>query len=133
MNNHLSIFVYQYSVSESEYRQLAGNLDEIIEVHNRLQISLEEGENAATSSSTRPHTPQNQSRIGRILLNHGAAIKSAHTTYWSNHPKAVCIFEKYREGLDKFMEGKQKRMEINFDHSFNRLRMLLFYIININL
>ena len=99
---------HHHSVSESEYRQLAGNLDEIIEVHNRLQISLEENDNTASSTSTRPHTPQNQSRIGRILLSHGAAVKSAHTTYWANHPKAVCIFEKYRDGLDKFMEGKRK-------------------------
>jgi len=93
-------------LSESEYRQLAGNLDEIIEVHNRLQLSLEEGENTVSASSARPHTPQNQSRIGRILLSHGAVIKSAHTTYWANHPKAVCIFEKYRDGLDKFMEAE---------------------------
>ena len=102
-----------FSLSESEYRQLAGNLDEIIEVHNRLQIELEEGENAISSSSapsTRPHTPHNQSRIGRILLSQGALIKSAHTTYWANHPKAVCIFEKYRDGLDKFMEGEDGKI-----------------------
>ena len=67
---------------------------------------MEEGENTVSASTLRPHTPQNQSRIGRILLSHGAVIKSAHTTYWANHPKAVCIFEKYRDGLDKFMEGE---------------------------
>ena len=97
-----------FRLSESEYRQLSGNLDEIIEVHNRLQVSLEEGEKAATSSTTavRPQTPHNQLRVGRILLSHGALIKSAHTTYWGNHPKAVCIFEKYRDSLDTFMESK---------------------------
>ena len=95
-------------LSESEYRQLSGNLDEIIDVHNRLQLSLEEGEKAATSTAppTRQQTPNNQLRVGRILLSNGALIKSAHTTYWANHPKAVCIFEKYRDSLDTFMEGK---------------------------
>ena len=83
-------------------------MDEIIEVHNRLQISLEEGEKADTSSAppTRQQTSNNQLRVGRILLSHGALIKSAHTTYWGNHPKAVCIFEKFRDSLDTFMESK---------------------------
>ncbi len=46
-----------------------------------------------------------EQRIGRVFLLHGAAVRSAHQTYWSNHPKAVCILELHREKLDKFMEG----------------------------
>ena len=97
-----------YRISESEYRQLAGNLDEIVEVHNRLQVSLEEAAGSSTLS-----TPQhNQLRVGRILLSHGALIKSAHSTYWANHPKAVCIFEKYRDALNTFMEGNEHHFYI---------------------
>merc|ERR1719510_2453380 len=91
-------------LSESEYRQLSGNLDEVIEVHNRLQIALEDGENL--SASSHPSSRYSHMRVGRILLSQGAMIKSAHTTYWGNHPKAVCIFEKYRESLDTFMEAQ---------------------------
>ena len=95
--------LFNFRLSESEYRQLAGNLDEVIEVHNRLQIALEDGENL--SASSHPSSRYSHMRVGRILLSQGAMIKSAHTTYWGNHPKAVCIFEKYRESLDTFMEG----------------------------
>ncbi len=49
--------------------------------------------------------PRDQ-RIGRVMLNHGSNIKSAHFTYWANHPKAVCILENYRDELDAFMESK---------------------------
>ena len=109
-----------YRISESEYRQLAGNLDEIVEVHNRLQVSLEE----AAGSST-PHQPQhNQLRVGRILLSHGALIKSAHSTYWANHPKAVCIFEKYRDALNTFMEGNEHHFYIMWSPLFLQYKSL---------
>ena len=62
----------------------------MIEVHNRLQIALEDGENL--SASSHPSSRYSHMRVGRILLSQGAMIKSAHTTYWGNHPKAVCIF-----------------------------------------
>ncbi len=45
-------------------------------------------------------------RIGGIFLHHGAAIRSAHQTYWSNHPKAVCVLEQYSSALDAFMTGR---------------------------
>ena len=45
-------------------------------------------------------------RVGKVLLNNGALVKAAHLTYWANHPKAVCVFEKYRDSLDAFMEGE---------------------------
>jgi len=81
-------------LSESEFRQLVGNLDEVIEVHNTLHVALKE------ETSTNP-----LQRVGKVLLNNGALVKAAHLTYWANHPKAVCVFEKYREALDSFMEG----------------------------
>ena len=84
-----------FSLSESEFRQLVGNLDEVIEVHNTLHVALKE------ETSTNP-----LQRVGKVLLNNGALVKAAHLTYWANHPKAVCVFEKYRDALDSFMEGK---------------------------
>jgi len=80
-------------LSESEFRQLVGNLDEVIEVHNTLHVALKE--EVATNALQ---------RVGKVLLNNGALVKAAHLTYWANHPKAVCVFEKYRNALDAFME-----------------------------
>ena len=82
-------------LSESEFRQLVGNLDEVIEVHNTLHVALKE--EVATNALQ---------RVGKVLLNNGALVKAAHLTYWANHPKAVCVFEKYRNALDAFMEGR---------------------------
>jgi len=80
-------------LSESEFRQLVGNLDEVIEVHNTLHVALKE--EISTNALQ---------RVGKVLLNNGALVKAAHLTYWANHPKAVCVFEKYRDSLDAFME-----------------------------
>ena len=84
-----------FRLSESEFRQLVGNLDEVIEVHNTLHVALKE--EVATNALQ---------RVGKVLLNNGALVKAAHLTYWANHPKAVCVFEKYRNALDAFMEGE---------------------------
>ena len=56
-------------------------------------------------------SPRDQ-RIGRVLLNHGSNIKAAHMTYWANHPKAVCVLEKYREELDAFMDSKYNQTQL---------------------
>ena len=36
-------------------------------------------------------------------MRHGSALRSAHQTYWSNHPRAVGVLERHRDRLDKFM------------------------------
>ena len=86
---------FYFRLSESEYRQLIGNIDELIDVHRSMNGAIEE---------TSKFSPRDQ-RLGKILLHHGSKIKAAHKAYWSNHPKAVCILEKHREKLDKMMEG----------------------------
>ena len=53
--------------------------------------------------------PRDQ-RIGRVLLNHGSNIKAAHLNYWANHPKAVCVLEKFRDELDRFMESESEEI-----------------------
>ena len=85
-------------LSENEYQQLVGNTEHLIEVHRCMHSALLEASGANGS-------PRDQ-RIGRVLLNHGSNIKAAHMTYWANHPKAVCVLEKYREELDAFMDSK---------------------------
>ena len=40
------------------------------------------------------------------LLANGIAIKAVHLIYWSNHPRAVSILEKYRDALDVYMENQ---------------------------
>lgn len=81
-----------------EYKQLVGNVEELIEAHRNLAHNLNE-ENPSKKS------PREQ-KVGKILLAHGVNIKSVHLTYWSNHPKAVSILEKYRDSLDIFMENQ---------------------------
>jgi hypothetical protein len=44
------------------------------------------------------------------LLNHGSNIKAAHLNYWANHPKAVCVLEKFRDELDRFMESESEEI-----------------------
>ena len=39
-------------------------------------------------------------------LANGIAIKAVHLIYWSNHPRAVSILEKYRDALDVYMENQ---------------------------
>ena len=83
-------------MTETEYRHLAGNIEELIEVHRAMANSVEE---------TSQLSPREQ-RLGKVLLHHGSSVKSAHKTYWGNHPKAVCVLEKHRDRLDKLMEGE---------------------------
>ena len=87
--------MFCFRLTESEFRQLVGNLDEVIEVHNALEVALKE------EIANNP-----QPRIGKVLLNNGGLVKSSHLTYWANHPKAVCVFEKFRDNLDSFMESQ---------------------------
>ncbi len=86
------------SLKESEFRQLFGNLDELTEVHSSM--------NSDVASAIRGVPNPREQRVGRALLQHGAAVRSAHQTYWANHPKAVCVLERHRDRLNAFMESK---------------------------
>lgn len=81
-----------------EYKQLVTNIEEMIEAHKTLLLNLEE-------ESPNKKSPREQ-RIGKVLLAHGISIKAAHLTFWSSHPRAVAILEKYREPLDTYMENQ---------------------------
>lgn len=81
-----------------DYKLLVGNIEEMIQAHKSLAAALEE-------EAPPKKTPREQ-RLGKVLLTNGALIKTAHLTYWANHPKAVSILEKYRSSLDKFMDSQ---------------------------
>ncbi|XP_076245799.1 rho-type guanine nucleotide exchange factor isoform X2 [Calliopsis andreniformis] len=81
-------------LSKEEYKQLLGNVHEILEAHQRLLASLE----AAISQGC-------SSKVGNIFLTLAPRLKSIHTSYCGNHPRAVCILDRYRDELNKFMEN----------------------------
>ena len=81
-----------------EYKLLIGNIEEMIAVHKTLESNLEE-------ESPSKKSPREQ-RLGKVLLANGIAIKAVHLIYWSNHPRAVSILEKYRDALDIYMENQ---------------------------
>jgi len=81
-----------------EYKQLIGNIEEMISIHKTLASNLEE-------ESPSKKSPREQ-RLGKVLLANGIAIKAVHLIYWSNHPRAVSILEKYRDALDVYMENQ---------------------------
>ncbi|OAD52161.1 Rho guanine nucleotide exchange factor 7, partial [Eufriesea mexicana] len=80
-------------LSKEEYKQLLGNIHEILEVHQRLLSNLE---TAMTQDSA--------SRVGNLFLTLAPKLKSIHMTYCGNHPRAVCILDRYRDELNDFME-----------------------------
>jgi len=81
-----------------EYKQLIGNIEEMITVHKSLASNLEE-------ESPSKKSPREQ-RLGKVLLANGISIKAVHLIYWSNHPRAVSVLEKYRDALDIYMENQ---------------------------
>jgi len=102
MNNLFQVYLEPLERAEImpmiEYKQLVTNIEEMIEAHKTLLVNLEE-------ESPNKKSPREQ-RIGKVLLAHGISIKAAHLTFWSSHPRAVAILEKYREPLDTFMENQ---------------------------
>ncbi|KAL7642349.1 UNVERIFIED_CONTAM: hypothetical protein RMT77_006910 [Armadillidium vulgare] len=81
-------------ISDSEFKQLTGNLEEIISVHNRLLSLLEEQFELSAK----------EQRIGGTFLKIAPSLQNAHKIYIANHPKAVCIIEKFKDELNSFME-----------------------------
>lgn len=71
---------------EAEYKQMVGNLEEVVVAHSNLLTALEE-------QSERPSREQ---RIGGAFLTLAPHLQSVHQCYCSNHPRAVCILEKYK-------------------------------------
>ncbi|KAG7201529.1 hypothetical protein KM043_004281 [Ampulex compressa] len=80
-------------LNKEEYKQLLGNIHEVLEAHQRLLTSLE----AAVLQGP-------AARIGNLFLTLAPRLKAIHTSYCNNHPQAVCILDRYRDELNEFME-----------------------------
>ncbi|XP_025075102.1 rho guanine nucleotide exchange factor 6 isoform X1 [Pogonomyrmex barbatus] len=92
MNNFLQPLETSNILKKEEYKQLLGNIHEILETHQCLLANLE-------------GTVQGLSaRVGNLFLTIAPRLKSIHTTYCNNHPQAVCILDRYRDELNEFME-----------------------------
>ena len=63
-----------------------GTLPVIVDLHQKLLSQLEEC----------CDKPSGEQRAGRIFLLMADQMKTVHTEYCSNHPKAVCILERYK-------------------------------------
>ncbi|KZC12936.1 Rho guanine nucleotide exchange factor 7, partial [Dufourea novaeangliae] len=93
INNFLIPLEPANILSIEEYKQLLGNVHEVLESHQRLLTSLEA---AMTQGSSL--------RLGNLFLTLAPRLKSIHTAYCANHPRAVCILDRYRDELNEFME-----------------------------
>jgi len=97
LNQYLQPLHHADILTDAEYSQLVGNIEELIEAHQRLNSSLED---------VRRSQPRHQ-RLGQVFLQHGAGVRAAHLTYWANHPRAVCILEKHRDKLNSWLDNCQ--------------------------
>nr|XP_050852198.1 uncharacterized protein LOC127064741 isoform X1 [Vespula vulgaris] len=80
-------------LKKEEYKQLLGNIHEVLEMHQRLLTNLEATILQGIAG-----------RIGNLFLTLAPRLKSIHTAYCNNHPQAVCILDRYRDELNEFME-----------------------------
>jgi len=96
-NQYLQPLHHADILSDGEYNQLVGNIEELIEAHHRLNSSLED---------VRRCQPRHQ-RLGQVFLQHGAAVRGAHLTYWAHHPRAVSILERHRDKLNSWLDNVQ--------------------------
>jgi len=96
-NQYLQPLHHADILTDGEYIQLIGNIEELIETHHRLNSSLED---------VRRCQPRQQ-RLGQVFLQHGTSVRTAHLTYWANHPRAVCILERHREKLNSWLDNVQ--------------------------
>ncbi|KAJ9593790.1 hypothetical protein L9F63_027565, partial [Diploptera punctata] len=83
-------------LTREEYRQLVGNIGNVVETHQQLLATLED-------CNQRPPTDQ---RVGKVFITTAPRIKQVHQAYCASHPKAVCILDKYKVELNEFMESQ---------------------------
>ncbi|KAL6443284.1 hypothetical protein ACFW04_002882 [Cataglyphis niger] len=93
VNNFLQPLEASNILKKDEYKQLLGNIHEILETHQCLLANLETTILQGLSA-----------RVGNLFLTIAPRLKSIHTTYCNNHPQAVCILDRYRDELNEFME-----------------------------
>ena len=82
----LLINFHYFRLTPSDFILLVGNYEEIVLAHSRLLISLED------QLKKSPRAQQ----IGGAFLQHAPSLKKVHSTYTANHPKAVCVIERYK-------------------------------------
>ncbi|XP_049868250.1 uncharacterized protein LOC126368364 isoform X1 [Pectinophora gossypiella] len=82
-------------LTKDEFKQLTGNISEVLQIHEQFLALLEE-----CATKTGP-----DQRVGGLFLQWAPKIKAVHQTYCSGHPKAVCILDKYKEKLNTWMEN----------------------------
>ncbi|CAH0603149.1 unnamed protein product [Chrysodeixis includens] len=81
-------------LTRDEFRQLTGNINEVLQIHEQFLALLDE-----CATKTGP-----DQRVGGLFLQWAPKIKTVHQTYCAGHPKAVCILDKYKEELNTWME-----------------------------
>ncbi|XP_045510830.1 rho guanine nucleotide exchange factor 7 isoform X2 [Colias croceus] len=82
-------------LTKDEFKQLTGNITEVLQIHEQFLALLEE-----CATKTGP-----DQRVGGLFLHWAPKIKAVHQTYCAGHPKAVCILDKYKEDLNTWMEN----------------------------
>ncbi|XP_036357446.1 rho guanine nucleotide exchange factor 7 isoform X6 [Octopus sinensis] len=81
-------------LTQAEFSQLTGNLEEIFAFQQKFLSSLEEVNTL----------PSVQRRMGGVFMEHASTLKELYLVYCSNHPSAVAILQAKWEELNKFME-----------------------------
>ncbi|EFN79242.1 Rho guanine nucleotide exchange factor 7 [Harpegnathos saltator] len=93
MNKFLQPLETSNILKKDEYKQLLGNIHEVLETHQYLLANLEATILQGLSA-----------RMGNLFITIAPRLKSIHTSYCNNHPQAVCILDRYRDELNEFME-----------------------------
>ncbi|KAM3964702.1 rho-type guanine nucleotide exchange factor [Aphomia sociella] len=95
VSNFLQPLEKSNMLTRDEFRQLTGNINEVLQIHEQFLALLEE-----CATKTGP-----DQRVGGLFLQWAPKIKSVHQIYCAGHPKAVCILDKYKEELNTWMEN----------------------------
>ncbi|KAL1512950.1 hypothetical protein ABEB36_002449 [Hypothenemus hampei] len=96
ITNYLQPLEKSNILTQDEFKQLTGNINEIVDIHTQL-LSLVEQEYQKCGADQ---------RVGKLFLNWAPKIKAVHQMYCSLHPKAVVILDKHKDELTKFMENR---------------------------
>lgn len=72
-------FFFWDSLSGDEYREVVGNLDDVVNVSEAMVLGVEGG-----------------SRMGRHLLGVAPQVKEALTKYCSHHPTAIATINRHK-------------------------------------
>ncbi|XP_075992283.1 rho-type guanine nucleotide exchange factor isoform X3 [Anticarsia gemmatalis] len=94
VSNFLQPLEKSEMLTRDEFKQLTGNINEVLQVHEQFLSLLDE-----CAMKTGP-----DQRVGGLFLQWAPKIKTVHQTYCAGHPKAVCILDKYKEELNTWME-----------------------------